>query len=221
MSNTLKSVVESGRNVVESGASTLSDLVDEARSRIEDLPPIALPRRRRSASPLGLDSRARAPCRRADERCPARAGNKRQTLSIRPASGGARPLTLSHSVALDDQQGDVVVRFVAIGHPVQQCRTHRLRREVARLVESPSNRFRPSSIVSPRRSTSPSVNITTRSPVLNAKSAVGRCSSGARKPSNGRRPPSSRTQSPCIGASTTGTWPALRYRACPTGSNST
>lgn len=48
MSNTFKSVVESGRNVVESGASTLSDLVDEARSRIEDLPPLARPRRRRA-----------------------------------------------------------------------------------------------------------------------------------------------------------------------------
>jgi ferric-dicitrate binding protein FerR (iron transport regulator) len=48
MSNTLKSVVESGRNVVESGASTLSDLVEEARSRIEDLPPLARPRRRRA-----------------------------------------------------------------------------------------------------------------------------------------------------------------------------
>ena len=51
MSNALKSVknvVESGRNVVESGASTLSDLVDEARSRIEDLPPLARPRRRKA-----------------------------------------------------------------------------------------------------------------------------------------------------------------------------
>jgi hypothetical protein len=48
MSNTLKSVVETGRNVVESGASTLSDLVDEARSRIEDLPPLARPRKRRA-----------------------------------------------------------------------------------------------------------------------------------------------------------------------------
>lgn len=48
MSNPLKSVVESGRSVVESGANTLSDLVDEARSRIEDLPPLARPRRRRT-----------------------------------------------------------------------------------------------------------------------------------------------------------------------------
>ena len=48
MSKTLKGVVESGRNVVESGASTLSDLVDEARSRIEDLPPLARPRKRRA-----------------------------------------------------------------------------------------------------------------------------------------------------------------------------
>jgi hypothetical protein len=48
MSNALKSVVESGKSAVESGASTLSDLVDEARSRIEDLPPLARPRRRRA-----------------------------------------------------------------------------------------------------------------------------------------------------------------------------
>ena len=48
MPSTLKSVVETGRNVVESGASTLSDLVDEARSRIEDLPPLARPRKRRA-----------------------------------------------------------------------------------------------------------------------------------------------------------------------------
>ena len=41
MSNTLKTMVESG-------ASTLSDLVDEARTRIEELPPIAGPRRRRA-----------------------------------------------------------------------------------------------------------------------------------------------------------------------------
>lgn len=53
MSNTLKSVVESGRNVVESGASTLSDLMDEARSRIEDLPPLARPRKRRARRRLG------------------------------------------------------------------------------------------------------------------------------------------------------------------------
>jgi hypothetical protein len=39
MSNALK-------NAVESGASTLSDLVDEARSRIEDLPPLANARRK-------------------------------------------------------------------------------------------------------------------------------------------------------------------------------
>ena len=48
MSNTVKSVLESGRNVVESGASTLSDLVDEARSRIEDLPPLAHARHKRT-----------------------------------------------------------------------------------------------------------------------------------------------------------------------------
>jgi hypothetical protein len=41
MSNSLK-------NVVESSAHTLSDLVDEARSRIEDLPQLARPRRRRA-----------------------------------------------------------------------------------------------------------------------------------------------------------------------------
>ncbi|MEO8267574.1 MAG: hypothetical protein ABI706_18890 [Ilumatobacteraceae bacterium] len=41
MSNALKTMVESG-------ASTLSDLVDEARSRIEELPPIAGPRRRKA-----------------------------------------------------------------------------------------------------------------------------------------------------------------------------
>ena len=41
MSNALKTMVESGAN-------TLSDLVDEARTRIEDLPPIAGPRRRRA-----------------------------------------------------------------------------------------------------------------------------------------------------------------------------
>jgi hypothetical protein len=46
--NALKTVMESGKNVVESGASTLSDLVDEARSRIEDLPQIAHHRRKRS-----------------------------------------------------------------------------------------------------------------------------------------------------------------------------
>lgn len=48
MSNALKSVVESGRNAVESGASTISDLVEEARARIEDLPPLARPRRRKA-----------------------------------------------------------------------------------------------------------------------------------------------------------------------------
>lgn len=41
MSNALKTMVESGAN-------TLSDLVDEARSRIEELPPIAGPRRRKA-----------------------------------------------------------------------------------------------------------------------------------------------------------------------------
>jgi hypothetical protein len=48
MSNTVKSVLESGRNVVESGANSLSDLVDEARSRIEDLPPLAHARHKRT-----------------------------------------------------------------------------------------------------------------------------------------------------------------------------
>lgn len=41
MSNALKTMVESGAN-------TLSDLVEEARSRIEELPPIAGPRRRKA-----------------------------------------------------------------------------------------------------------------------------------------------------------------------------
>jgi hypothetical protein len=35
------------KNAVESGANTLSDLVDEARARIEDLPPLANARRKR------------------------------------------------------------------------------------------------------------------------------------------------------------------------------
>ncbi|MEP7111776.1 MAG: hypothetical protein ABI862_00790 [Ilumatobacteraceae bacterium] len=48
MSNALKNAVESGRNVVESGAHTISDLVDEARSRIEDLPPLSHARRRQA-----------------------------------------------------------------------------------------------------------------------------------------------------------------------------
>ncbi len=41
MSNALK-------NVAESTANTLSELVDEARTRIEDLPPLARGRRKRS-----------------------------------------------------------------------------------------------------------------------------------------------------------------------------
>lgn len=45
MSNALKTMVESGAN-------TLSDLVDEARSRIEELPPIAGPRRKRARKQL-------------------------------------------------------------------------------------------------------------------------------------------------------------------------
>lgn len=36
------------KNAVETGATTLSDLVDEARSRIEDLPPLANARRKRA-----------------------------------------------------------------------------------------------------------------------------------------------------------------------------
>ncbi len=48
MSNALKNVVESGRSVVESGTSTLSDLVDEARSMIDDLPPRANARRKQT-----------------------------------------------------------------------------------------------------------------------------------------------------------------------------
>lgn len=35
------------KNVVESGANTLSDLVDDARSLIEDLPPLANARKKR------------------------------------------------------------------------------------------------------------------------------------------------------------------------------
>jgi hypothetical protein len=53
MSTSLKSVVESGKHAVESGASSLSDFVDEARSRIEDLPPLARPRRRRARRRVG------------------------------------------------------------------------------------------------------------------------------------------------------------------------
>jgi hypothetical protein len=57
MSNSLKSVVESGAHSLQSGAhtitDTLSDLVDEARSRIEDLPPLARPRRKRARRRLG------------------------------------------------------------------------------------------------------------------------------------------------------------------------
>ena len=45
MSNALKTMVESGAN-------TLSELVDEARSRIEELPPIAGPRRRKARKQL-------------------------------------------------------------------------------------------------------------------------------------------------------------------------
>ena len=88
MSKTLKGVVESGRNVVESGASTLSDLVDEARSRIEDLPPLARPRKRRarrrwgSILVLGLLA---VPLWGS----PNAAGKNRQILSTRRACGGA------------------------------------------------------------------------------------------------------------------------------------
>jgi hypothetical protein len=53
MSSALKSVVETGKSAVESGASTLSDLVDEARSRIEDLPVLARPRRRKARRRFG------------------------------------------------------------------------------------------------------------------------------------------------------------------------
>jgi hypothetical protein len=48
MSNALKNAVESGRSAVESGAHTISDLVDEARSLIEDLPPLAHSRKKRA-----------------------------------------------------------------------------------------------------------------------------------------------------------------------------
>ncbi|MEP7202300.1 MAG: hypothetical protein ABI894_06810 [Ilumatobacteraceae bacterium] len=53
MSSALKSVVESGKSAVESGASTLSDLVEEAKSRIEDLPVLARPRRRKTRRRFG------------------------------------------------------------------------------------------------------------------------------------------------------------------------
>ena len=53
MSSALKNVVETGKSAVESGASTLSDLVDEARSRIEDLPVLARPRRRKARRRFG------------------------------------------------------------------------------------------------------------------------------------------------------------------------
>jgi hypothetical protein len=36
------------RDAVESGATTFSDLVDQARTRIEDLPPLAHARRKRA-----------------------------------------------------------------------------------------------------------------------------------------------------------------------------
>jgi len=48
MTNALADMSSSLKSVVESSATTLADLVDEARSRIEDLPPLARQRRRRS-----------------------------------------------------------------------------------------------------------------------------------------------------------------------------
>jgi type VI protein secretion system component VasF len=49
MSNALAEMSSSLKNVVESSATTIADLVDEARSRIEVLPPLARQRRRRPA----------------------------------------------------------------------------------------------------------------------------------------------------------------------------
>ena len=49
MSNALADMSSSLKSVVETSATTLADLVDEARSRIEDLPPLARQRRRRSS----------------------------------------------------------------------------------------------------------------------------------------------------------------------------
>jgi len=48
MSNALADMSSSLKSVVETSATTLADLVDEARSRIEDLPPLARQRRRRT-----------------------------------------------------------------------------------------------------------------------------------------------------------------------------
>ena len=45
MSNSLKNVVESSANTL---SDTFSDLVGEARSRLEDLPVLARPRRKRA-----------------------------------------------------------------------------------------------------------------------------------------------------------------------------
>lgn len=46
MSNALAEMSSSVKSAVESSASTLADLVDEARSRIEDLPPLSRQRHR-------------------------------------------------------------------------------------------------------------------------------------------------------------------------------
>ena len=88
MSSALKNVVETGKSAVESGASTLSDLVDEARSRIEDLPVLARPRRRKAASALRLDPRPRTRRLRSDGAWRNAAVTIRPPIrSTRPASG--------------------------------------------------------------------------------------------------------------------------------------
>ena len=46
MSNALADMSSSLKTAVESSASTLADLVDEAKSRIEDLPPLSRQRHR-------------------------------------------------------------------------------------------------------------------------------------------------------------------------------
>ena len=48
MSNSLKNVVESSANTFSDLSDTFSDLVGEARSRLEDLPVLARPRRKRA-----------------------------------------------------------------------------------------------------------------------------------------------------------------------------
>jgi hypothetical protein len=50
MSSPLRSAAESTAHVLESTAHVLSDLVEEARGRIEELPPIARARRKRKTT---------------------------------------------------------------------------------------------------------------------------------------------------------------------------